>query len=118
MMAPKPHYATQVKSRLGFPMYAIIESSESLSMRRHRRRPAVFSFLAGLRASRHVAAMSVSLEADRLEALYGEAAVAHVREQVQGADRKGRQRLYRLHDELARRQRRQESGDEFAGLMA
>lgn len=98
-------------------MYPIIESSESLTMRRHRRRPAWFAILAGLSAARD-AALSLSQEADRLESVYGEDAVAFVREQVQAADRKARRHLYRLHDELARRRRRNTAGDDFAGLMA
>jgi hypothetical protein len=85
-------------------------------MRRHHRRTALFSLLPGLGVSRNTAA--VIAEADRLETLYGDAAVAYVRELVQAADRKARKRLYRLHDELARRRRQAESGDEFAGLLA
>jgi hypothetical protein len=98
-------------------MYATTESSESPNMRRHRRQIALFSFFTGLRVARNATAMSLSLEADRLESLYGERAVAHVREQVQSAGRKARKRLYRLHDELARR-RRDDVPDELAGLMA
>lgn len=101
-------------------MYAIHESRESASMRRrHRRRPALSAFLAGLMATRDAAAVSLQEEADKLEAKYGDEAVAFVREKVQGADRKKRKHLYRLHDELARRRRREsESADELAGLMA
>ena len=73
-------------------------------MRRHRRRPNWFAILAGFSAARD-AAVSLSQEADRLESVYGEDAVAFVREQVQAADRKARKHLYRLHDELARRRR-------------
>jgi hypothetical protein len=62
--------------------------------------------------------VSLSKEADRLESVYGEDAVAFVREQVQAADRKARKHLYRLHDELARRRRRNSSADDFASLMA
>jgi hypothetical protein len=99
-------------------MYPIIESSESVTMRRHPRRPNWFTILAGFSAPRDAAAVSLSREADRLESVYGEDAVAFVREQVQAADRKARKRLYRLHDELARRRRRGSTADEFAGLMA
>ncbi|HEV2531904.1 hypothetical protein [Phenylobacterium sp.] len=43
-------------------------------------------------------------EADDLEARFGPAgAVAHVREQIAGANRGARQHLYRLHDEIVRR---------------
>jgi hypothetical protein len=93
-------------------MYPISESSESHTMRRHRRRPNWFAILAGFQA-----AMSLSREADRLESVYGDDAIAFVREQVQAADRKARKHLYRLHDELARR-RRSSAPDDFAGLMA
>ena len=107
-------------------MYPNVESRESLSMRRrHRRRPVLSAFLASLCAARDTAAVSLQEEADKLEAKYGEAAVAFVREKVQGADRKKRKHLYRLHDELARRRRREEEADgaaeardELAGLMA
>jgi hypothetical protein len=98
-------------------MYPMSESSESLTMRRHRRRPNWFAILAGFSAARD-AAVSLSKEADRLESVYGEDAVAFVREQVQAADRKARKHLYRLHDELARRRRRNSSADDFASLMA
>jgi hypothetical protein len=98
-------------------MYAIIESSDSPNMRRRHRHIPLF-LIFGHRAPRKGAVISLIAEADKLEALYGEAAVTHVREQVQGADRKARKRLYRLHDELARRRRQAETGDEFAGLMA
>lgn len=87
-------------------------------MRRHHRRFAWFAFLAGFRARPEPDALNLSLEADRLEAAYGKEAVAYVREKVQSADRRSRKRLYRLHDELARRRRFRDSGDEFAGLMA
>lgn len=50
--------------------------------------------------------MSVCLEADRLEAAHGENAVEVVRKRVTVAPRKLRKRLYRVHDELARRRRR------------
>lgn len=99
-------------------MYRITESSESLTMRRHRRRSTWYALLAGLSAAKDAAAVSLSQEADRLETVYGEDAVAFVREQVQAADRKARKHLYRLHDELARRRRRTTAGDDFAGLMA
>jgi hypothetical protein len=99
-------------------MYAIIESSESQTMRRHHRRTSLLSLLTGFAVPRNGAVVSLIEEADKLEALYGDNAVAHVREKVQAADRKNRKRLYRLHDELARRRRQAESGDEFAGLMA
>jgi hypothetical protein len=98
-------------------MYPIIESSESATMRRHRRRPPWFAILAGFRAARD-AAVSLSQEADLLESVYGEDAVAFVREQVQAADRRARKHLYRLHDELARRRRSNASTDDFASLMA
>ena len=43
-------------------------------------------------------------EADALEARLGAAgAVRHVREEIAQAGRTARQRLYRLHDEIARR---------------
>ena len=98
-------------------MYPIRESSESLTMRRHRRRPNWFAVLAAFSPARNAAAVSLSQEADRLESVYGEDAVAFVRDQVQAADRKARRHLYRLHDELARR-RRPAPTDDFAGLMA
>ena len=93
-------------------MYPVIESSESLIMR-HRRRPSWFAILVGFSATRDAAAVSLSQEADLLESVYGEDAVAFVREQVQAADRRARKHLYRLHDELARR-RRNASPDDFA----
>ena len=44
-------------------------------------------------------------EADDLEARLGpDGAVAHVREQIAAAKRDARSHLYRLHDEIARRQ--------------
>ena len=98
-------------------MYPMSESSESLTMRRHRRRPHWFAILAGFSAARD-AAVSLSKEADRLESVYGEDAVAFVREQVQAADRKARKHLYRLHDELARRRRHGSAAEDFASLMA
>ena len=46
----------------------------------------------------------VCAEADELEAQFGAAgAVEFVREQIARADRDARQRLYRIHDEIARR---------------
>jgi hypothetical protein len=92
-------------------MYPMHESRESPPMRRHRRRSNWFAILAGFSAARDA---SLSQEADRLESVYGEDAVAFVREQVKAADRRARKHLYRLHDELARRRR----GNDFAGLMA
>jgi hypothetical protein len=94
-------------------MYPMHESRESPTMRRHRRRSNWFAILAGFSTARD-AAVSLSQEADRLESVYGEDAVAFVREQVKAADRRARKHLYRLHDELARRRRR----NDFAGLMA
>jgi hypothetical protein len=96
-------------------MYPVIESSESATMRRHRRRPNWFANLAGFSAARASAAVSLVQEADQLESVYGEDAVAFVREQVQAADRRARKHLYRLHDELARRRRHNASPpDDFA----
>jgi hypothetical protein len=84
-------------------------------LRRHRR--SVFeSLLSGLSLAKASAEMSLCLEADRLEAAHGEAAILVVREQVQAAPRKLRKRLYRLHDELVRRRRGPR--DEFGGLTA
>jgi hypothetical protein len=99
-------------------MYPVVESSESTIMRRHHRRSNLFASLVGFSAAKDAAAVSLSQEADLLESVYGEDAVAFVREQVQAADRKARKRLYRLHDELARRRRRGSATDDFAGLMA
>lgn len=44
-------------------------------------------------------------EADRLEAELGEDAVDCIRRQLLSASRASRRKLYRLHDELARRRR-------------
>jgi hypothetical protein len=98
-------------------MYAIHESREFSSMRRRRRRLTLSAIFASLCAAPDAAAVSLTEEADKLEAQYGDAAIAIIREKVQGADRKARKKLYRLHDELARR-RRGDEPDEFAGLMA
>jgi hypothetical protein len=113
-MAPKPHCFGAVKIEPGFPMYPVIESSESATMRRHRRRPNWFAILAGFSAAKASATVSLIHEADQLESVYGDDAVAFVREQVQAADRKARKHLYRLHDELARRRRRNASADDLA----
>jgi hypothetical protein len=99
-------------------MYPVSESSESATMRRHRRRPNWFAILVGFSAARASAAASLIQEADQLESVHGEHAVAFVRDQVQAADRKARKHLYRLHDELARRRRDSASTDELASLMA
>ena len=46
----------------------------------------------------------VCAEADELEVQFGAAgAIEFVREQIARADRDARQRLYRVHDEIARR---------------
>lgn len=45
----------------------------------------------------------LSNEADHVEELYGKDAIAWVRMRIADAPRGQRQKLYRLHDELARR---------------
>lgn len=51
------------------------------------------------------AGLALSEEADDLEARFGAAgAVGHVRDMIAQADRGARQHLYRLHDEIVRRQ--------------
>lgn len=42
-------------------------------------------------------------EADKLEAAHGRDALGHVRDQILKANKHERRRLYRLHDEIARR---------------
>jgi hypothetical protein len=98
-------------------MYASSESREFSTMRRHRRRLTLSAIFANLCAARDAAAVALTEEADKLEAQYGDAAIAVIRDKVQAADRKARRKLYRLHDELARR-RRHDEADDFAGLMA
>jgi hypothetical protein len=70
-----------------------------------------------LEAARISAALKLSVEADGLEARYGRHAVDEVRDAVLKKDRRARRRLYRLHDELARRRDR-DGGGLAGGLPA
>jgi hypothetical protein len=59
--------------------------------------------------------LKVSLDADELEAKFGERSLEQVRDRILTADRAARRELYRVHDELARR-RRADPGDRFVEL--
>lgn len=64
------------------------------------RRPLLTLILEGLIRPERVI---LAWEADRLEALHGAGALAVVRERILCARKAERRRLYRLHDEIARR---------------
>jgi hypothetical protein len=63
------------------------------------------------------AALKLAGQADVLEARHGAHAIDEVRDAVLKTDRRARRRLYRLHDELARRRNR-DGGGFTGGLPA
>jgi hypothetical protein len=83
-------------------------------MRRRAAKPVTRRLLdAVLEAVRLSADLKLAHEADGLEARHGTHAIDEVRDAVLKRDRRARRRLYRLHDELARRRRGDDGG--FAG---
>ncbi len=78
------------------------------------RRPVLTAIFGAIRDLKPVKPSKLEAEADALVESYGEGAIEMIRARLLKADRAARKELYRLHDELARRQR-DHADDPLAG---